>query len=436
MVIVAAQSTPLAKLKEQHTFLKTSEILKIPKTFHNLKSYKSQEYPDTNLDPNPEDPDNNDPEDPDCAVMCKETSMGFPFCDCQHDVPLRINQDLDCISCQPTDDCWDECQEICEEICEEGGHFEFCDCNHTPTDTPPKELLKIADNGDNLKPEEPNCTNICKETSEGFPFCDCQHTPPLKLVTLEFAKFIKTVDSNDTEPAEPNCTEICKETSEGFPFCDCQHTPPLKLVTLEFGIKNAKEKNGTDPEEPDCDELCKTTSDGFPFCDCGGSHGNLKEQDDADCDGICFLENCDGFPMCDCNCVGQCGCLPTSETLQETIKVSNGTDPQDPNCTAICKETSEGFPFCDCNNNVPLKIQKNLIQKPEIKSVDDNNADLYDCEVICKGTSDGFPMCDCGLSPPVRLIQNNKKRIFPKKRILPIQLFKNQKSPPFAHYYP
>ena len=96
MGIVAVQSTPLGKFKEQHTFLKTSEILKIPKTFHSLKSYKSQEDPDTNPDPNPdpnpEDPDNNDPEDPDCAVMCKETSMGFPFCDCQHDVPLRINQ--------------------------------------------------------------------------------------------------------------------------------------------------------------------------------------------------------------------------------------------------------------------------------------------------------------------------------------------------------
>ena len=139
------------------------------------------------------------------------------------------------------------------------------------------ELIKTVDDNDNLKPEEPNCTNICKETSEGFPFCDCQHTPPLKLVTLEFAKFIKTADGNDTEPAEPNCTEICKETSEGFPFCDCQHTPPLKLVTLEF-IKTARENNGTDPEEPDCDELCKTTSDGFPFCDCQGSDGNLKEQ--------------------------------------------------------------------------------------------------------------------------------------------------------------
>ena len=55
------------------------------------------------------------------------------------------------MSCQPTDDCWDECQEICEEICEEGGHFEFCDCNHNPTDTPPEELINIADNGDNLK---------------------------------------------------------------------------------------------------------------------------------------------------------------------------------------------------------------------------------------------------------------------------------------------
>ena len=99
MAAVAVQSTPLGKLKEQNTFFKTSEILKIPK-IHSLKSYKSQEDPDTNpdpnpdpnLDPNPEDPDNNDPEDPDCAVMCKETSMGFPFCDCQHDVPLRINQ--------------------------------------------------------------------------------------------------------------------------------------------------------------------------------------------------------------------------------------------------------------------------------------------------------------------------------------------------------
>ena len=92
MAAVAVQSTPLGKLKEQNTFFKTSEILKIPKTFHSLKSYKSQEDPDTNPDPNPEDPDNNDPEDPDCAVMCKETSMGFPFCDCQHDVPLRIDQ--------------------------------------------------------------------------------------------------------------------------------------------------------------------------------------------------------------------------------------------------------------------------------------------------------------------------------------------------------
>ena len=91
MAAVAVQSTPLGKLKEQNTFFKTSEILKIPK-IHSLKSYKSQEDPDTNPDPNPEDPDNNDPEDPDCAVMCKETSMGFPFCDCQHDVPLRINQ--------------------------------------------------------------------------------------------------------------------------------------------------------------------------------------------------------------------------------------------------------------------------------------------------------------------------------------------------------
>ena len=200
------------------------------------------------------------------------------------------------------------------------------------------------------------------------------------------------------------CEELCQETGDmGFPYCDCQHNPPKKAI-----IPPKKAKN-----EPDCD-----------------------------CDGVCFLENCDGFPLCDCNCVGQCGCLPTSGTLQETIKdLKNGTDPQDPNCTAICKETSEGFPFCDCNNNVPLKnIQKNLKNpKPEIKSMDDNNADLYDCEVICKGTSDGFPMCDCGLSPPVRLIpkiQNKNNRIFPKKRILPIQLFKNQKSPPFAHHYP
>merc|ERR1712238_551788 len=131
-----------------------------------------------------------------------------------------------------------------------------------------------------------------------FEFCDCNHTPPKEL--------IKIVDSNDTEPAEPNCTEICKETSEGFPFCDCQHTPPLKLVTLKF-IKNAKENNGTDPEEPDCDELCKTTSDGFPFCDCGGSHGNLKEQESIEiatedpwtCEEIC--KTGDGFPFCDCN---------------------------------------------------------------------------------------------------------------------------------------
>ena len=109
-------------------------------------------------------------------------------------------------------------------------------------------------------------------------------------------EFIKTVDDNgdNLKPEEPNCTNICKETSEGFPFCDCQHTPPLKLVTLEFNIKNAKENNGTDPEEPNCDELCKTTSDGFPFCDCGGSHGNLKgsiEIADADPEE----------PNCDCS---------------------------------------------------------------------------------------------------------------------------------------
>ena len=215
-----------------------------------------------------------------------------------------------------------------------------------------------------------------------------------------------------------------------MPLHNCQC--PL----INYFIKEYIEISTEDPII-DCEELCET-GDGFPFCDCGPIPPK-KAKNEPDCDGICFLENCDGFPMCDCNCVGQCGCLPTSETLQETIKVSNGTDPQDPNCTAICKETSEGFPFCDCNNNVPLKIQKNLIQKPEIKGMDDNNADLYDCDVICKGTSDGFPMCDCGLSPPVRLtpkIPKNPKRIFPKKRILPIQLFKNQKSPPFAHHYP
>ena len=213
--------------------------------------------------------------------------------------------------------------------------------------------------------------------------------------------------------------------------------PPKQLSIL---INNLPYTITAYPEEPNCTAICESGEpfDGFPFCDCSPIPPK-KAKDEPDCDGICFLENCDGFPMCDCNCVGQCGCLPTSETLQETIKLSNDTDPQDPNCTAICKETSEGFPFCDCNNNVPLKIQKSLIQKPEIKSMDDNNADLYDCDVICKGTSDGFPMCDCGLSPPVRLIPKipkNPKRIFPKKRILPIQLFKNQKSPPFAHHYP
>ena len=214
------------------------------------------------------------------------------------------------------------------------------------------------------------------------------------------------------------------------------HAPNnCQFPLINYLIKESIEIATEDPE-PNCEEICKE-EDGWPICDCNPIPPK-KAKNEPDCDGICFLENCDGFPMCDCNCVGQCGCLPTSETLQETIKVSNGTDPQDPNCTAICKETSEGFPFCDCNNNVPLKIQKNLIQKPEIKRMDDNNADLYDCDVICKGTSDGFPMCDCGLSPPVRLIPNipNEKRIFPKKRILPIQLFKNQKLPPFAHYYP
>merc|ERR1712008_173227 len=241
------------------------------------------------------------------------------------------------------------------------------------------------------EPAEPNCTEICKETSEGFPFCDCQHTPPLKLVTLEF---IKTAENNGTDPEEPDCDELCKTTSDGFPFCNCENGNLKEQESIEISTEDSF----------NCEEICKT-GDGPPICDCGPPIPSKKSKDEADCDGICFLENCDGFPMCDCNCVGQCGCLPTSETLQETIKVSNGTDPQDPNCTAICKETSEGFPFCDCNNNVPLKIQKNLKNpKPEIKSMDDNNADLYDCEVICKGTSDGFPMCDCGLSPPVRLI--------------------------------
>ena len=213
------------------------------------------------------------PEEPNCTNICKETSEGFPFCDCQHTPPLKLVT---------------------------------------------LEFIKVSDSND-TEPEEPNCTNICKETSEGFPFCDCQHTPPLKLITLEFAKFIKTVDSNDTEPAEPNCTEICKETSEGFPFCDCQK--PLRLVTLDFGIKTS---GNNDPKDLDCEELCKT-GDGLPFCDCGHPIPPKKAKDEPDCDGICFLENCDGFPMCDCNCVGQCGCLPTSETLQVAKS-------EEPNC--------------------------------------------------------------------------------------------------------
>ena len=187
--------------------------------------------------------------------------------------------------------------------------------------------------------------------------------------------------------------------------------------------------------------LCHRSSSTPPVDNTNPLINYLNDEIDEICQDICMDEICeeickeggDVFPPCDCQ-------HRPPIFLQKSIKdVKNGTDPQDPNCTAICKETSEGFPFCDCNNNVPLKIQNNLIEKPEIKSMDDNNADLYDCDVICKGTSDGFPMCDCGLSPPVRLIPKipkNPKRIFPKKRILPIQLFKNQKSPPFAHHYP
>ena len=72
LMAAVVSANPLGTLRNQHTFLKTSEILKIPKRFQ-------KSLPDPNDNPN----------DPDCAIMCKETSDGFPFCDCQHEVPIE-----------------------------------------------------------------------------------------------------------------------------------------------------------------------------------------------------------------------------------------------------------------------------------------------------------------------------------------------------------
>ena len=140
--------------------------------------------------------------------------------------------------------------------------------------------------------------------------------------------------------------------------------------------------------------------------------------------------------MCDCTDPENTKKTP-KDIIKNLLKEEENWLLEDPtNCTEVCKNTSDGFPLCECDHPDGPKLLKN--QQKSSKLVpkshdDDNHSDLYDCEVICKNTSDGFPMCDCNNKPPT-LIQKHK--IQKRKRILPIQLFKNQKILPFAHYYP
>ena len=258
----------------------------------------------------------------------------------------------------------------------------------------PKILKRAEDQGKQTTDDPFDCAHRCS-LGMGEPICDCSGpNPPVVKSRSEPKIGAKEISSNGPDPnpenpdegnnedEEPDCAVMCKETSDGFPFCDCQHDVPIRI--------GAKKISSNDP-------------------------GGVIE------------------------------------------KTGNGTDP-DPssNCTNYCKETSDGFPFCDCEHDVPLRIGAKKISsngrvtekiQENIPKIRENNETTADCDTICKDSTDGWPLCDCG--PNTRFVEIGAKKISSngreienleipqkKRRILPIQLFKNQKLPPFAHHYP
>jgi len=225
-------ASPLAKLRNQHTFLKRSEIVKIPTKYQK------------GIDPDNQNPD--DPEEPDCAIMCKETSDGFPFCDCQHEVPLMLATILEFIKTNENNDTTPDPEEPdCNEICKTTTDgFPVCDCGGPHAQNIPIKNL--------VKDQEPNCTEVCKGTTDGFPVCDCGGPHGLNIPIKNLVK-----------DQEPNCTEICKDTSDGFPVCECPDPPSQKSPKL---VPKSHDDNHSDLY--DCEAICKNTSDGFPMCEC------------------------------------------------------------------------------------------------------------------------------------------------------------------------
>jgi len=499
LMVTVISANPLGKLRDQHTFLKTSEILKIPKQFQkNLPDPNDNPY----INPNPNDPD--------CVAMCKETSDGFPFCDCQHEVPIQIQPNkvkaAATLVQEPTSTL-DPL--ICCEICKETWDgFPICDCSGPDQDLCP-EFLKAKENNDTIpnppEPEEPDCNEVCKTTTDGFPVCDCggpngfnipikniakaiknrlQHllkdeTDPIpeeidipcceicqteSMIVCDCSiyppdvnclEFLKVKENNDTipnppEPEEPDCNEVCKQTTDGFPVCDCggPNGFNIPIKNIAKAIKN-RLNNLLKDDKTNCTEVCKNTSDGFPVCDCTDpENGNekklskvvaiknlFKEEDPTNCTEVC-KNTSDGFPICDCDHPDGPKSLNNHQKSPKLIPKSHDDNNSDlTNCTEVCKNTSDGFPVCDCTHPDGPKLLKHHQKSPKLipKSHDDNNSDLYDCVAICQNTSDGFPMCDCNSKPPTPI---QKPKIQKRKRILPIQLFKNQRILPFANYYP